>query len=197
MGSLDWIPPSIRKSLLLESDIVKSAPKTSSLSERKSRTVDFFPEVQVFSSEITLTDEDVASSWIQADERDNIKKHVRETVLMMRKGSKLDPRTHCIRGLESCIDPKSALMSRRKARRAVLIEQELQKSEGVKSDPELIALVAIEGSSAHREMGILLGLNDQQGNIKSYPKILAQENKLLAHTPNLSAVTSRLFHRPR
>lgn len=146
------------------------------------RSVSFDPNVKVYKSQLSLTEEDIVSGWLQPRERMEIKSHIRETILMIKQGCTIDERTHCGRGLEKLTDPQTNKDSRRKVARAVIVEQTIQSTESSATDPELIALASLEHSATDKEKGHLQGLIDQQESLKCFQIYPDQETKWLQAT---------------
>jgi hypothetical protein len=124
---------------------------------KRCRSVRFHPEVEVYNSEIKLTEEEIKFAWLQPNEKRQIKRGIRETIDLMKKGCIINENTHCVRGLENLVDKTETVKSRRRVTMAVLMEQELQRSEGVCLDEELIAMVSRERSITHAAHGVLRG----------------------------------------
>jgi hypothetical protein len=126
----------------------------------------------------SLDPEEIKAGWLQIEETRKIRRHVNDTLSLMKSGSKIDETTHSIRGIEHLVDIKASRRARRLVVSSVLTEQDLQRYEGI-NDMELVARASREFSAEHREHGHLRGLYDHQDTIKSFPKILAQENILM------------------
>ena len=168
--------------------------KTVSVGKRKRRSVSFHSQVQVFSSTVTLTEEDIRAAWLQPYEKLVIKAHILETIDLLKTGSPIDESIYCARGLENYVNLKQHKHSRRKIIDAVLAEQGRQQRKCLGSGPELIAMTSRLCSSRHADKAILFGLTDQQGIIiESFARIRAQENKLLLSraVPATSALATR------
>ena len=116
--------------------------RPASIGKRKRRSVSFHPQVQVYSSTITLTKDDIQSAWLQPHEKLEIKAHLLETIDLMKAGSIVNERTHCTRGLENYVNFKQHKRSRRKVIHTVLAEQTRQKKWFFEKDPDLIAMAS-------------------------------------------------------
>jgi hypothetical protein len=145
-----------------------------------SRSVNFNPNVQTIASNIQLTEEEKLVTWWQPKEYKSIRKHATETVVLIQQDGVVNEPKYCRRGLETFVEKKACGFStRRRVRTAVLVEQKLQQAEGV-CDPELLAMASSDFSLKHTDGAYLRGLTDEQNNnIKSFPRILAQEHKPL------------------
>jgi hypothetical protein len=145
----------------------------------KQRRVSFNDNVIVWSRKNPPLDpEEITAGWLQIEETRNIRSRINDTLCLMRSGTKIDETTHCTRGIEHLVDIKANRRARRLVVNSVLTEQDLQRYEGI-NDMELVAHASCEFSTEHREQGHLRGLYDQQEKVKSFPRILAQENRLM------------------
>lgn len=154
---------------------------TTKAKERRTR-VHFDEEVIVWPRKNPPLDrQEIEAKWLQPEEIRRIRRNVNETLSSMRRGEStmIDETTHCTMGIEHLVDIKSNRRARQIVVNSVLIEQDLQRYEGI-HDIELLANASREFSAEHRELAHLRGLYGQEERVKSFPqKILAHENRLM------------------
>ena len=141
-----------------------TARKSNQKHEKK--TVSFHPRVEICDVENheDYTDNEHASCWYLQAEIDEMRQHVKETVLRMRtKSADIDGDVDmiCTRGLEhhgTRHGSRKAKLERRRVVKTVLLEQEINK--GTHFVQEKLAIASLRASVSSRKRAVLLGAED-------------------------------------
>lgn len=155
------------------------------------RRVCFCNEIEAWPREDpTLDAYEVQARWLQDTEVRASRKHLNRTLSLLRAGANVNESNYCSRGVEYLVDVEANKTARRLVVHSVLIEQDLQRYEGI-NDVERMAKASREFSSDHKEWAYRRGLEDQleRFNGKSFTPVRSQENKLM-HLKRMSAMSS-------